>query len=146
METIVPLISSDTKGPLGVKHLPRLWLKTLLKARGRLPEGYYDIRPGFDYMVLEGLGIDPDRAREYIFDRLPDYLQFENWIRSQAGGDLSEENIARINRMIEEKQKAPDLRQAVLETLGLPLNFPAEDSVMINNLDDWHAFHRSVTG
>src|ERR1700753_2200331 len=67
MEKIIPVISSGTEGPLGVKHLPRLWLKTLLGAAGRLPKGYKDIRPGFDYMVLEGLGINPDSARDFIF-------------------------------------------------------------------------------
>ena len=35
MDTIIPLISSGTEGPLGVKHLPRLWLKTLLSACGK---------------------------------------------------------------------------------------------------------------
>ena len=32
--THVPLISSGTAGPLGVIHLPRLWLKTSLEATG----------------------------------------------------------------------------------------------------------------
>src|SRR5580658_7533748 len=39
MEKIVPLISSDTVGLLGIRHLPRLWLKTLLYALDALPEG-----------------------------------------------------------------------------------------------------------
>ena len=75
--TIIPLISSGTTGPLGVKHLPRLWLKTLLSATGHMPAGYKDLRPGFDYMVLEGLGINPDAAREFIVNDRPTYLAFE---------------------------------------------------------------------
>ncbi|GIT38799.1 MAG: hypothetical protein Ct9H300mP7_7200 [Verrucomicrobiota bacterium] len=36
-DKIVPLISSGTKGPLGVLHLPRLWQKVSLEAAGKLP-------------------------------------------------------------------------------------------------------------
>ena len=35
-ETYVPMISSGTAGPLGVLHLPRLWLKVSLEAAGKL--------------------------------------------------------------------------------------------------------------
>ncbi len=35
-DTYVPLISSGTAGPLGVLHLPRLWQKVSLEARGKL--------------------------------------------------------------------------------------------------------------
>jgi len=31
MATFVPLISSGTVGPLGVLHLPRMWLKVSLE-------------------------------------------------------------------------------------------------------------------
>ncbi|MGZ4964624.1 MAG: DUF5069 domain-containing protein, partial [Limisphaerales bacterium] len=40
MNTIVPLISSGVAGPLGVLHLPRLWLKASLEACGKLAPGY----------------------------------------------------------------------------------------------------------
>ena len=33
----VPLISSGAAGPLGVLHLPRLWLKLRLEAAGSTP-------------------------------------------------------------------------------------------------------------
>jgi hypothetical protein len=35
-QTVVPLVSSGTAGPLGAIHLPRLWLKLSLAARGAL--------------------------------------------------------------------------------------------------------------
>ena len=57
MNTIVPLISSGVAGPLGVLHLPRLWLKTSLEARGKLAAGYPGCGKGFDQMVLDGLGL-----------------------------------------------------------------------------------------
>src|SRR6185295_7355837 len=44
MSTHVPLISSGVAGPLGVLHLPRLWLKVSLEARGKLANGYPGIR------------------------------------------------------------------------------------------------------
>ena len=36
MNKIVPLIGSAEVGPLGVLHLPRLWLKVSLDGRGLL--------------------------------------------------------------------------------------------------------------
>ena len=45
MSTHVPLISSGTTGPLGVYHLPRLWQKVSLEARGKLAAGYPGITP-----------------------------------------------------------------------------------------------------
>jgi len=44
-----------------------------LSGVGRLPEGYKDVRPGFDYMVLEGLNINPDEARDFLTGSLPSY-------------------------------------------------------------------------
>ena len=144
MEKIIPLISSGTEGPLGIKHLPRLWLKTLLAASGNLPEGYKDIRPGFDFMVLEGLQIEPDAARAFIMDSRPSYLEFEVWVRTQEGVDLSPENISKVNRIVTERKKAEGSRSKMLAENGLPEDSPIEDSIMLNNLDDWRSIHQQV--
>lgn len=133
---VIPLISPDTVGPLGVKHLPRLWLKALLAAKGQLPEGYKDIRPGFDFMLLEGIRIDPEAARAFINETLPSYLAFEAWVREQPGVDLSDENVAAVNEAIDSRQKAPESRARMLESLGLPTDSPISDSTLLNNLDD----------
>lgn len=145
MEKIIPLISSDTVGPLGLKHLPRLWIKTLLSAMGRLAAGYKDIRPGFDYMVLQGLGINPDTAREFIFKNRPTYLAFEKWITEQPGVNLSKENISKINETIVGRLKPSEARLEVLRASGLPDDTPIHDGIMINNLDDWKSVHDQVT-
>ena len=58
MSNIVPLISSGTKGPLGVLHLPRLWQKVSLEAAGKIADGYPGIGAGYDSMVIAGLGLD----------------------------------------------------------------------------------------
>ncbi|MDF1824797.1 MAG: DUF5069 domain-containing protein [Verrucomicrobiales bacterium] len=141
---IIPLISSDTAGPIGVKHLPRLWLKTLLSATGELPPGYKDIRPGFDFMVLEGLQLDPDTVRAYIVENKPNYLQFETWIRSREEADLSPKNIARVNAIVVSRQKAGESRERMLKELGLSADCGITDSIMMNNLDDWREIHESV--
>src|SRR4051794_34404162 len=120
MEKIIPVISSGTEGPLGLKHLPRLWIKTLLSANGRLPAGYKDIRPGFDYIVLENLGINPDSAREFIFNNRPSYLSFERWIREQPGVDISPANISKINALIVNRLKSAEARLEILRECGLP--------------------------
>jgi len=145
MEKIIPLISSDTVGPLGLKHLPRLWIKTLLSATGRLAAGYKDTRPGFDYIVLEGLGINPDTARDFILKNRPTYLAFEKWITEQPAVNVSKENISKINALIVGRMKSPEARLEVLRASGLPDDTPINDGIMINNLDDWKAVHDQVT-
>lgn len=145
MEKIIPLISSGTEGPLGVKHLPRLWLKTLLSATGRLAEGYKDVRPGFDYILLEGLGIKPDAARDFIFENRPSYLAFERWICEQPGVDVSPANISRINGILVGRAKAPEARIQILRESGLPEDTQITDGIMLNNLDDWKSVHRQIT-
>ena len=144
MKNTVPLISSGTAGPLGVKHLPRLWLKTLLSATGNLPDGYKDIRPGFDYIVLEGLGVDPASAREFIVGSRPTYLSFEKWVCEQPNVDISPANISKINEAIESRTKSPEIRMRMLTENGLPENSPIESSMMLNNLDDWKAIHTQI--
>jgi len=144
MEKIIPLISSGTEGPLGVKHLPRLWLKTLLSAKGRLPEGYKDIRPGFDYMVLEGLGVKPDSARDFICKNLPTYPAFEQWLREQPGVNITPANIQNINDAIVGRMKSAEAKREVLSASGLPEDTPISDGIMLNNLDDWKAVHGQI--
>lgn len=144
MEKIIPLISSGSAGPLGVKHLPRLWLKGLLAGVGRLPEGYKDIRPGFDFMVLEGLGLDPEKVRTYLVTHRPSYLAFEAWLQAQPEANLAADTIARVNRIVVERKKGSDSRRKMLAENGLPEDAPIEDSIMLNNLDDWRALHEQV--
>ena len=71
MSNIVPLISSGTKGPLGVLHLPRLWQKVSLEAAGKIADGYPGIGAGYDSMVIDGLGLDKDLRRGLANRRVP---------------------------------------------------------------------------
>ena len=76
MNTIVPLISSGVAGPLGVIHLPRLWLKASLEARGKLAPGYPGAGKGYDQMVIDGLGLKRDAVLAFIKDKKPTYPEF----------------------------------------------------------------------
>ena len=119
-------------------------MKTLLSSVGELPPGYKDIRPGFDFMVLEGLKLDPDRVRDFILENRPTYLQFEDWIRTRDEADLSPENIARVNTIVVERKKAGESRKRMLEENGLSEECDITDSIMMNNLDDWREIHGAV--
>jgi hypothetical protein len=80
--TYVPLISSGVAGPLGVLHLPRLWLKASLEARGKLAAGYPGCGKGYDQMVIDGLGLNRDAVLNFIKTQNPTYPQFEAWIKN----------------------------------------------------------------
>lgn len=145
MEKIVPLISSGTTGPLGVLHLPRLWLKALLGATGKLADGYKDVGPGYDHMVLQGLGIDPEKARAFIRENKPTYLQFEQWIKSYPGAKLDKANIFRINAAVAGYIHTDDVRKDILTASGAADDGSVNPGAIdLNNLDDWQTFHANI--
>src|SRR6266436_2138103 len=84
MSTYVHLISSGTAGPLGVLHLPRLWLKVSLEAAGKLAPGYPGIGKGYDAMTCAALGLDDQAVKDYIKQNKPTYPQFEAWVKQNA--------------------------------------------------------------
>jgi hypothetical protein len=137
-----PVLSSSVAGPLGVKHLPRLWLKILLHGLGRLPEGYRHGAGGFDEMVTTKLGIDNAAFVAYIETERPDYLALEAWVRSHAE-TLTPEAIAEINARVD----GADLPEAM--RVERHARFAVEPSytnaVALNDLDDWAALHHELT-
>ncbi len=143
--TIVPLISSSVAGPLGVLHLPRLWLKASLEAAGKLAAGYPGIGQGYDMMVITGLGLNADAVRKFITDSKPTYPQFEAWIRSQPGVNLSKGNIHKLNVSIVGYIHTDEVRKGILAANNLPDNGSVlPDAINLNNLDDWFEFHQAV--
>ena len=80
-DTYVPLISSGVAGPLGVLHLPRLWLKLSLEAAGKLAPGYPGCGKGYDGMTLGALGLDEAATKSFIKASKPTYPQFEAWVK-----------------------------------------------------------------
>ncbi len=118
LEPIVPLTAAHVRGPLGVKHLPRFWLKGILRATGRLPAGYRSVEAA-DELLLTGIGLDPAAASAQL-ERLPRYAAFEAWVRSSASR-LDADSIARLNAALE-----------------------AEPSVLHEALADWERVHTDI--
>ncbi len=139
-DKIVPLISSGTKGPLGVLHLPRLWQKVSLEAAGKIADGYPGIGAGYDAMVIAGLGLDTEAVRAHITNDKPTYPQFEAWIKAQEGAKLDDSSISELNASIEGYNHDDETRQGILSANGLPDGDP-KDAINLNNLDDWLEFH-----
>jgi len=138
----VPLISSGVAGPLGILHLPRLWLKVSLEAAGKLADGYPGIGAGYDSMVVGALGLNPDAVKAFIKEQKPTYPQFEAWIRKQAGVKLDKATIHKLNVAIAGYIHSDETRKGILTASGLPDDGSTlPDAINLNNLDDWYEFH-----
>lgn len=145
MDTYVPLISTRSKGPLGLAHLPRLWLKMRLADKGALAEGYRAGEGGFDGALLNALGIDSADAVVFIAASQPGYLAFEAWVREHAQPDsLTPAAIEQFNEKILSFAKPEPGRSDALEALGLPKSDAVWFGTDLNDLDDWNGFHLAL--
>ena len=144
MNTIVPLISSGLAGPLGVIHLPRLWLKLSLESCGKLAAGYPGAGKGYDQMVIDGLGLTRDAVIKFIKDTRPTYPQFEAWVKQNAT-KLDKGEVEKLNAAIRGYNHDDATRKSILGANGIPDDASApKDAVNLNNLDDWKEFHEAV--
>jgi hypothetical protein len=130
---IVPVLSSSVHGPLGVKHLPRLWLKVRLYDCGRLPEGYRRGIGGFDEFLTTTLGLDRDAFIAYIRDEKPTYLALEAWVRA----------IAAVNTQIERTDLPEAMRAERAARIGF-FDPSYVNAVSLNDLDDWTSMHEAL--
>lgn len=145
MNTIVPLISSGTAGPLGVLHLPRLWLKLSLEATGKLAPGYPGAGKGYDQMVIDGLGLNRDAVINYIKTDKPTYTQFEAWVKKQPGVKVDQASVEKLNSAIKGYNHDDGTRKGIFGACGYSDNDCAfRDAVNLNNLDDWNEFHAAA--
>jgi hypothetical protein len=142
MKKIVPTISSDTTGPLGIAHLPRFWQKVLLSEKGLLPEGYDSCGKGYDQMVLDGLGLDRAETLQYL-KSIPSYPEFEKWILKKKG-KIDPQAVEKLNAAIRGYIHADETRKSVLAAAGIEDKGQIKDAVRLNNLDDWTEFHASL--
>jgi hypothetical protein len=143
MAKIVPLISSGVAGPLGVLHLPRLWLKVSLEARGKLADGYPGIGKGYDMMVCNALGLDPEALKNYITNSRPTYPQFEDWVKKNAK-HLDKATVQKLNLAIQGYIHDDATRDGILKASGIAdASSVCPDAVNLNNLDDWYEFHQA---
>src|SRR5688572_3797177 len=144
MNTIVPLISSGVAGPLGVLHLPRLWLKVSIEQRGKLAAGYPGIGKGYDQMVLDALGLKKEAVVDFIKTQRPSYCEFEAWIKKQPGVKVDKANIEKLNSSIRGYIHDDGTRKSILGANKFADDASAcRDAVNLNNLDDWKEFHEA---
>lgn len=137
----IPFISSQTTGPLGAAHLPRLWAKLTLGYAGQLADGWDQCGPGFDQMTISDLGLDRDKVMEFVRTQRPTYVQFEEWV--VANGKTDAETIRKHNAAIHGYDHSPELAKSMRESLGLK-NEGVNDAVTLNSLDDLHELHKQV--
>jgi hypothetical protein len=141
MEKIVPLIGPTVAGPLGVKHLPRMWLKSVLSAAGILYVEYVDDDRGFNHRIVEGLGFEPGAWFAFLAT-MPTYPQAEDYVKAHAR-NLDAASIDALNAAIETWERPPERAAEVRERVGLE----APDfrfSARLIDLDDWFTIHREL--
>jgi hypothetical protein len=142
LEPIIPTVSSSSSGPVGLRHLPRLWIKALLNGVGALPDGY-NSGCGFDAYVSGQIGLDLDAAVTFIHRELPSYLAFENWVLPHVDGLADPVQLEGYNRAIIERQKPEEKAEAERLEAGVPeLSF--REVIMCNDMLDWKALHDEV--
>ncbi len=145
MDTHVPLISIRSKGPLGLVHLPRLWLKMRLAAKGKLAEGYRAGKGGVDEGLLNALGLDSDATVAFVAESQPTYLAFEAWVEENVEPErLTPEAIDRFNERILSFPKPEPERSEMLDRVGLPKDDTVWIATDLNDQDDWHGFHLAL--
>ncbi|MBK1835473.1 DUF5069 domain-containing protein [Roseibacillus ishigakijimensis] len=140
MSKTVPTISSGTAGPLGVKHLPRLWQKASLAAVGKLHDEYPAAGAGYDQMTLDALKIDREAFLNFINSEKPSYVQCEAWVKEN--GDFDADAIAQHNAGVDGYIHDDATRAEILAGAGLADDGSIKDAVNLNNLDDWALFHK----
>ncbi|MGA2395612.1 MAG: hypothetical protein ABSH03_19905 [Candidatus Lustribacter sp.] len=141
MERITPLIGPTVEGPLGVKMLPRTWLKSVLSAAGLLPEGYFDNDKGFNHRVVDVLGLEPEAFFGYLAT-MPTYPQAEEYVRKNAKR-LDPATIAALNDGIVTYDRPEEAAAAVRALTGIS-DASVRNSQLLLCYDDWHALHTTL--
>ncbi len=141
IERLVPLIGATVAGPLGIVHLPRMWLKSVLSAAGMLYEGYFDNYKGFNQRVVDGLGLDPDAWFGFLVT-MPSYPQAEDYVKAHAT-KLDPASIAAVNNEILTFLRPEENAAAVRERAGLD-DPQFRNSARLLNFDDWYTMHHEL--
>jgi hypothetical protein len=137
----VPLVSSSTAGPRGVVHLPRLWAKVMLYTLDAPPENYWCLTRGFDANLLEAFGVSAPDCIAYVQSTLPNYEQFETWVRQRAVSLNAA--ITRTNEIILNRDKPEERAAEDRAVLGLS-DASVRRGFVLNDLDDWKSVHTLV--
>jgi hypothetical protein len=140
---IVPLVSSGTAGPLGAIHVPRLWLKLSLASIGALPDGYDECGAGFDAMTLSALGLDRQKTIDFVRQRKPRYMEFEQWI--VANGKTDKATIERHNAAIRAYNHGDELAKSMRESSNIG-DASVRDAVTLNTVEDLDEIYAQSLG
>jgi len=135
LQNVVPLVSSDTAGPLGAIHLPRLWAKLTLSSAGVLPADYDECGAGFDQMTLDALGLDRQKTMDFIKKNHPKYMAFEEWVIGQNGGSISTDRIKKHNDAIRGYHHSDELASKMRASSGIK-DASIKDAVTLNTIED----------
>ena len=141
MENIVPLAGPSVKGPLGVAHLPRLWLKGVLRAADALPADYSTNYGGTNKILLDGIGLDPEATSAFLATR-PNYMVFESWVREHAR-TLDIASIDATNAVLGGKRKPPERAAEMRGIIGLT-DSHENRAPLLDSLDDWTTIHAGL--
>jgi hypothetical protein len=141
MQRIMPLIGATVTGPLGVMHLPRMWLKSVYSAAGLLWEGYFDNYKGFNAQVCDGIGLEPDAWFAFLAT-MPTYPQAEDYVRAHAT-KLDAASIAALNEKISSYPRAPEGAAATRARTGIT-DANVSNSALLINYDDWLTAHEEL--
>jgi hypothetical protein len=132
-DPIVPLISSDATGPLGITHLPRLWTKLTLGAAGRLFPGYDLCGDGFDGMTLSAFGLDRAKTIAFVNEKHPTYAQFEAYVKQN--GNVTAETVKKHNDAIRGYNHSNELGGTMRSASGIA-DHTVGDAVRLNMVED----------
>lgn len=94
---------------------------------------------------MSGLGIDPEKALDYLMRELPSFQAFEEWVLREAGGRLDPEAVEAVNRTILTHELDATSMREFQEELGLPSDTNIRSTARLDELDDLVQFHRILT-
>jgi hypothetical protein len=138
MERLVPAVGATVAGPLGLVHLPRMWLKGVLSAAAMLWEGYFDDYKGFNQFVSDRIGLDPEQWFAYL-KTMPTYAEAERWVRANAT-KTDPASIAAANEYILTFLRPEENAARVRDRVGIA-DTTFRNSALLINVDDWYTIH-----
>ncbi len=142
---LIPLVSSGTAGPLGVVHLPRLWLKLTLASHDMLADGYDSCGAGFDQMTLDALGLDKAKTIAFVSDNHPTYIAFEEYVVKENGGTVAPDKIAKHNAAVTGYDHDGTFADpAAMQKASGIKNASVKNAVMLNTVNDLDELHKQV--
>lgn len=84
--TLTPNIAPSTEtGKIQIMHLKRYWNKSILKREGKLAADALPDEWKTDTTLLSVLGIGLEQTIKYMYQTVPSFDEFENWILEVAG-------------------------------------------------------------